>query len=194
MTPEPSDLVSSERDALGGSRPVVIDDPKAATAAVALVLAATPEPSVLLIRRAERPGDPWSGHMALPGGYSATQDGHLEVTAARETREETGVDLSPTARLLGTLSDVAPISGLPRVVVRPFVFELPRAIPPAAGPEVVEAVWLGVTELFAPASRRPLTLTFPSGPRTFPSIQIGSYTIWGLTERILSEFASVTGL
>ncbi len=46
----------------------------------------------------------------------------------------------------------------------------------------------------AARSRRPLMLAFPSGPRTFPSIQIGRYTIWGLTERILAEFAAVTGL
>ncbi len=194
MPPGPAVLLPKVREALSRHAPAVLTDPNAATAAVALVLAASPEPSILLIRRAERPGDPWSGHMALPGGYSATQDGHLEVTAARETREETGVDLSPTARLLGTLSDVAPISGLPRVMVRPFVFELPRVLAPSAGPEVVEAVWIPVAELFDPANRKPLTLTFPSGPRTFPSFQIRSYTIWGLTERILSEFASVAGL
>ncbi len=193
MVPGPADLLPKVHAALERHRPALIEDPQAATAAVALVIAAASDPAILLIRRAERPGDPWSGHMALPGGYRATQDGHLEVTAARETREETGVDLGG-ARLLGTLSDVAPISGLPRVVVRPFVFEIPEMVESPAGPEVVEAVWIRVAELFDPANRQPLLLAFPSGPRTFPSIQVGRYTIWGLTERILAEFAAVTGL
>ena len=189
-----SELLPLVREKLARHRAVVIDDPKAATAAVALILAAAPVPSILLIRRAERSGDPWSGHMALPGGYSATSDGHLEATAARETLEETGLDLADGGRAIGSLSDVAPISGLPRVVVRPFVFEVPGVVRSPAGPEVVEALWLPVAELFDPANRKPLTLTFPSGARTFPSIQIGRYTIWGLTERILAEFAAVIGL
>lgn len=193
MVPEPADPLAKLRSALARHRPVMINDPRAATAAVALVIAALPKPAILLIRRAERPGDPWSGHMALPGGYRATRDGHLEVTAARETREETGVDLS-AAKVLGTLSDVAPISGLPRVVVRPFVFEIPRIVDAPAGPEVVEALWLNVADLFDAANRKPLVLAFPFGPRTFPSIQVDRYTIWGLTERILAEFAAVGGL
>ena len=90
MAPGPADLLPRVREALSRHAPAVLTDPNAATAAVALVLAANPAPSILLIRRAERPGDPWSGHMALPGGYSATEDGHLEVTAARDLNEDCG--------------------------------------------------------------------------------------------------------
>ncbi len=44
------------------------EPPRAPVAAVALVLAGSPRPSLCVIRRAERRGDPWSGHLALPGG------------------------------------------------------------------------------------------------------------------------------
>ena len=45
----------------------------------------------LAIKRAESEGDPWSGHMALPGGRRDAEDEDLWVTAVRETWEETGL-------------------------------------------------------------------------------------------------------
>ncbi|MGH7524260.1 MAG: NUDIX domain-containing protein, partial [Gemmatimonadales bacterium] len=70
-------------------------DPTRAFAAVALVLAEEPD-RLLLIRRAEREGDPWSGHLALPGGRRQESDSDLLATATRETREETGIHLEPS--------------------------------------------------------------------------------------------------
>ncbi|MDH4045507.1 MAG: NUDIX domain-containing protein, partial [Gemmatimonadota bacterium] len=61
-------------------------------AAVAVMLAQESE-SVLLIRRAERVDDPWSGHIGLPGGRTSPSDADLLVTAMRETTEEVGVRL-----------------------------------------------------------------------------------------------------
>ena len=43
---------------------------------------------VLLIERAIFEGDPWSGHMAFPGGRMETEDDSTRITAARETFEE----------------------------------------------------------------------------------------------------------
>src|SRR6185436_21144367 len=80
-------------------------------AAVAVILIgseATSTLELLLIQRSERAGDPWSGHMALPGGRRDARDIDLRATAMRETREEIGVELS-TARLLGRLDDLRPI-------------------------------------------------------------------------------------
>src|ERR1700682_285931 len=42
------------------------DAPRAAVAAV--LRAGTTGPEILFIERAKREGDPWSGHMAFPGG------------------------------------------------------------------------------------------------------------------------------
>lgn len=73
---------------------------EAPTAAVALILLPmeTQGWELLLIVRAENEKDPWSGHVAAPGGRTEVGvDGRaLETvveTAVRETREEIGVDL-----------------------------------------------------------------------------------------------------
>ncbi|HEU5217398.1 MAG TPA: NUDIX domain-containing protein, partial [Gemmatimonadales bacterium] len=75
-------------------------------AAVAVILAPDPD-SVLLIRRAEREGDKWSGHLALPGGRWSPGDPDLAATARRETIEEVGVDLSGVT-VAAELDDLAP--------------------------------------------------------------------------------------
>jgi 8-oxo-dGTP pyrophosphatase MutT (NUDIX family) len=49
---------------------------------------------VLFIRRQERDGDPWSGHVAMPGGKQEDADADDEYTAMREAHEEVGLDLS----------------------------------------------------------------------------------------------------
>ena len=64
------------RERLAGYQPSTDDDASLLWAAVAVIL--TPEPDgILLIRRAERTGDPWGGHMALPGGRREPTDQDL---------------------------------------------------------------------------------------------------------------------
>lgn len=67
--------------------------PEHREAAVALLLRPREQLEILLIKRAERDTDPWSGHMALPGGRREPGDADLVTTAFRETEEETGVPL-----------------------------------------------------------------------------------------------------
>ena len=61
-------------------------------AAVALILRDPGDGTLefLMIKRADYEGDPWSGHVALPGGRHEQGDPTLEATAIRETWEETG--------------------------------------------------------------------------------------------------------
>lgn len=58
--------------------------------------------SVLLIRRRDRQGDPWSGQIAFPGGHKSKDDQTLLQTAVREASEEVGIDLYQHG-LLGVL-------------------------------------------------------------------------------------------
>src|SRR5512147_2036461 len=59
-------------------------------------------PEVLFIRRSEREGDLWSGHVAFPGGRVEPGEGPLEA-AIRETEEEVGIDLRAVAERIGAL-------------------------------------------------------------------------------------------
>ena len=67
--------------------------PQTATAAVAIIKSLAPNESVLVLRRASHPQDPWSGHFSFPGGRSEKKDNNLLSTCIRETREETGIPL-----------------------------------------------------------------------------------------------------
>ncbi len=147
-----------------------------------------PDPAILFIKRKQRAGDPWSGQMALPGGFVSRGDPSLEATARRETAEETGISLEPTGSLLGSLDDVSPRTPyLPPIVVSPFAYRLAGRPDPRPGPEVDAGVWLPVSQLFSSRNRRPFRLTVRDEVRDFPSIVIGDYTIWGLTERVLHQ-------
>ncbi len=154
-------------------------------AAVAVVISARPE-AILLIRRAERDGDVWSGHLAFPGGRAEPGDVDLSFTARRETREEVGLGLDE-ALLLGQLDDVAPNSPvLPPVLVRPFVFGIPQPAPLVLGPEVSRAGWVPLPELIDPAVFRPTEHHRYGTLVRFPGYHLEMGVVWGLTERVLT--------
>jgi 8-oxo-dGTP pyrophosphatase MutT (NUDIX family) len=167
----------------GGSRP---PDDGRKRAAVAVVLHAG---RVLLMKRVERAGDPWSGHISLPGGGFAPGDGDLRTTAIRETREELGLDLD-TARMLGHLKPLAPMTSGPMgIEVTPFVFATDVPLEPQCGPEAEAAFWLSL-ELAASGALDDM-YTYPGTTRTFPSWRYEQYVIWGLTRRILDDLLAL---
>src|SRR5574340_1202394 len=122
-------------------RPAVVEGNGFARAAVAVVLReAGGGTEFVAIRRSERVGDPWSGHMALPGGRQHPSDRDLLMTAARETQEEIGVDLARHARLLGRLDELTAMAwGQPiDLVISPFVFALEAPVQFIVDPSEVE--------------------------------------------------------
>lgn len=167
--------------------------PPPALASVALVV--RPEGSgleMLLIRRATAPGDPWSGHMALPGGRRSPGDASGLETAVRETREEVGIDLAEAGTSLGRLDDVQPRSGAPRIVVSPYVFEVSAGTGTAPNHEVDLALWVPLRHLTAPGAATQYLYSLASGEvLRFPAIGIREHVIWGLTYRIVSQFLEI---
>lgn len=170
---------------VAGHRPRVADDPSLIQAAVALVFAPDPD-QLLLIRRAERDDDPWSGHMALPGGRRDAGDPDLRATAIRETREEVGIDLED-ARLVGRLDDLAPSTPvLPPIMVRPFVFRLQRRADLLPSLEVAEAAWVGLDAFLAPGVYGLLDVKTGGTWIRRLGYRLPQGVVWGMTERILT--------
>jgi 8-oxo-dGTP pyrophosphatase MutT (NUDIX family) len=172
---------------------VIPGDGVARHAAVALILRLADDGDVelLMIKRASYPGDPWSGHIALPGGRQEPTDASLEQTAIRETFEETALDLAIVGRLIGTLDEVHPRTPrLPPLIIRPFVFIAPRDVTIAPSAEVAEAFWVPVPLLAHPSATGEATFTDRGIERTERSFRLGQHVVWGLTERILRQFIS----
>jgi 8-oxo-dGTP pyrophosphatase MutT (NUDIX family) len=174
------------RERLAGHEPTTDDDASLLWAAVAVIL--TPEPdSVLLIRRAERRGDPWAGHMALPGGRRQPSDLDLLSTAMRETREEVGIELA-LQHWAGSLDDVVPRTPvLPPVAVRPFVFLVP--VPPVLrlNSEVAAASWVSLDHLLDPGTLHLVRLSVAGDARLVRAYELENAIVWGMTERILTS-------
>lgn len=163
-------------------------------AAIALVLrpGAVGHPELLMIKRAEAEGDPWSGHVACPGGRMDPGDHDLEQTAIRETWEETGVDLARDGRVLGALDDISPRTPvLPPIIVRPFIAVVKPDVDLVQSSEVAEAFWVPLDALRERASwGTALIMVRGYGEREVTVFRHGDYTVWGLTERVLRQFLS----
>jgi len=159
-------------------------------AAVALIIRAAQPLEMLLIKRATYEGDPWSGHMALPGGRWEPGDRGLLHTAVRETLEETGVDLAAAGTALGRLEDVKPASPrLPSMRIAPFVFGVPEDVEIGeTNYEVETAHWVKVDHLRHPETSSTIRIHFSGSSRTFPSYAVADEHVWGLTHRILTGF------
>lgn len=159
-------------------------------AAVAIVLSpGAAGDDLLLIRRATVDGDPWSGHLALPGGGHEPGDATLEETARRETLEETGIDLSQSARV-ATLTPVTPsFMTAPAITIAPFVFRYGGDRRVTMSCEIVESWWIPVEQL----QREDAWVTTPVTIRDGSAIHVRGllwhgHVLWGLTERIIHEF------
>ena len=176
-----------------GSEPEPLDGHT--EAAVALILRASAELEVLLIKRAESERDPWSGHVALPGGRRDAKDADLTQTSIRETAEETGVELSSSGWSLGRLGRVVPSHPtLPPITITPYVFGVPETIEANANSaEVDQVLWVTLPVLLDPKTRGTTNILLPEGSADFPCYWVDGHAIWGLTFRILSEFGELAG-
>ncbi len=151
---------------------------------------------VLLIERAEREGDPWSGHMAFPGGRMEAADDSTRSAAQRETFEEVGVDLVD-AEYLGQLDDIIGTpSSRPTLVVAAHAFYLTRDQGFTIDLEEVQtAFWFPLADMLEES--RSVDYTVAERPEMrFPGILVGvpdRHVVWGLTYRFLENLLRVLG-
>lgn len=185
-------LLTRLPDALAAASPRLHDaDRHAAVAVVARDGAAGGE--LLFIRRAEHPLDPWSGHMAFPGGMVDPGDADPLAAARRETREELALDLDAEAALLGRLSDVKPMSLRASLAISPFVFALRGAPALVPNDEVQEALWIP-WRFFADRSNRSTFFWARNGvPVPMPCYKFEDRVVWGLTLRMVDELLELVG-
>lgn len=163
-------------------------------AAVAVLLRPHDELELLLIKRAEHESDPWSGHVALPGGRRDAQDADLLHTALREAAEEVGITVERDLQLIGALDEVSPRNPrLPALIIAPFVFAVPPETTPVIDTREVEAaIWVPLSSLRDESAASEILINLEGGSYTLPSLRYGEYVIWGLTHRILTQFLSLT--
>ena len=157
---------------------------KEAHAAVAILLTETNHTSkVLLVKRATRETDPWSGHMAFPGGRRGPLDKNLLGTALRETMEETGIDLAKCV-IIGNIESVYS-TVRPDICIQPFIFtctELPEI---TLNEELRAYYWIPLEEL---DRSRGITRIVH---REHPAFLVEGEAVWGLTYRMLEKLLSI---
>ena len=181
------------RDRLSNHSPAPVDIESPMRAAVALLLQPQPDDlHVLFIHRAHHPQDPWSGHMAFPGGRHEPEDPDLQVTIERETHEEVGINLNAQGEYLGRLAEVQAMArGKNTVmVVAPFVYLVSGEARPIPDPvEVQDIIWVPLSFMQQEGVEQIVKRDLPDGSTIqVPALLYGGKTIWGLTYRMLRGF------
>ena len=168
-----------------------LDDPLM-RAAVAMVIApAERDLRLLLIKRAEHPLDPWSGHMAFPGGRQDATDESLHHTAVRETFEEVGINLREHGELVGPLDEVQAMANGRHLsmVITPFLFTLDEV---RTGPldtrEVASALWVPLDVFRDERFQGSIQISRGEFTGDVPAVHYEGNVVWGLTYRIIRGF------
>ena len=139
---------------------------------------------VLLVKRAENAGDPWSGQTALPGGKRSLEDQNLKETVVRETLEETGINLLAGCRFLGAMESVRPTQK-PEMKILPFIVLQEKEQTINLNEELTEYFWSPLVEF----AKNKGTVKFCF--QEHPAYIINNHVVWGLTYRILNKLLAL---
>ena len=156
-------------------------------AAVAIIETCGPAPSVLLMRRADRADDPWSGHWSFPGGRREAEDADLVGTALRELDEECGIAIGRDRLESALPASLARRTADHFLSVAPFVFRVESELPVTPDPrEAVEAIWVPLSTLRDPVCHAFAQVTGLPSNSWFPSIDLNGVPLWGFTYRLIT--------
>ena len=148
------------------------------------------ELTTLLIHRANRADDPWSGQIGLPGGRVSKSDPSTRAALEREVREEVGLDLTCEGEELGPLSISSPMRRL-GMRVQPWIYALHRVPQLKVGPEVQEAFWVSLSKL--PSLRNTAEVEIRGTKYPVDAFLVNGQVVWGFTYRVLNELLSLEG-
>lgn len=161
-----------------------LDLPEARRAGVAAVFDARGQ--LVFMHRAQRPGDPWSGHVSFPGGH-LHQGESFRQAAERETHEELGLDLS-RAELLGQLNDLGTAPGLPSRHVRPHVYLIDHFPELKLDPSEVAGIrFASLDDLLSGKGRAEMTHPTRGGELRLPCVDLNGARLWGMTLMMVDE-------
>ena len=149
---------------------------------------------MLFIERTKREGDPWSGHLAFPGGRMETEDEGPRHTAERETYEEIGFTLDAEA-YVGRLDDLS--AHIDPIKVSGFVYMVNEISSFALSEEVSEAFWMPLSALLDPNRQIQYPVQYQNAEHLVPAIDLlGSDrpVLWGLTYRFTTSFLGLMGI
>ena len=148
----------------------------------------------LFILRAKQQGDPWSGHMAFPGGHREPGDASLRHAAERETCEEIGLDIANRGEYLGQID---PVVANPRgrnidMIVTPFVYALHEpGVKFSPNYEVADVLWGSLNDMHSGEAHTMGSFLVSGETLSYPGFGVGSEIVWGLTYRMLDQFFAI---
>ncbi|MFM7694919.1 MAG: NUDIX hydrolase [Actinomycetota bacterium] len=164
-------------------------DPPPATASVMLCLRDGDRGTeILLCRRATRAGDPWSGHVGLPGGRVEPDDPGPLAAAARETLEEVGFDPRAAGTVIGMLEPLQP-RAFP-ILIGAYVAHVTEPTPLVLSEEMATAWWTPFADLEHVSAEVPEAPTRVSAWR-LPHADAADVVLWGITYRLLDRLFAV---
>jgi 8-oxo-dGTP pyrophosphatase MutT (NUDIX family) len=184
------DATELRRRFVPAPREALTEEASAAVASVVRNGAAGLE--LLFIERAEREGDPWSGHLAFPGGKRETADESLLHTAVRETEEEVGL-LLPHAALAGRLADVTARSSGYRVAQYVFTLDDPE-VTLVTNAEVAATLWCPVDRLVRREGAGTIPYVRAGQAIALPCLRWDGYVLWGITYRMAMQLVAAASL
>jgi len=176
--------------------------------AVAIVIdqATTEQASLLLIKRADNERDPWSGHMAFPGGRYESGDKNGLAIAKREMLEEVGFDIdqlvadsaacgSIDGQCIARLSDIKTSKrATPNaMIVSPYIFSVQNKPKLFTNHEVADTVWVPLSFFTALENRGVYEMEYQDRKIEMPCYRYQGNVIWGLTLSMIDEILRALG-
>ena len=156
-------------------------------AAVLIAITDSDDPELIYTLRSNKVGS-HGGEVSFPGGMYELEDENLETTALRESKEETGLDISKVD-ILGPIDTV--VSRF-NISVTPYVGIVPNNIELNNNSDEIEACFKVPLSFLLQDKRHRNDEINRNGDIFFmPAYEYDSYIIWGLTAMMTVDFLNI---